>query len=44
VRQIHRELTRQQNVEKARAELAQITSEEKRLTRLVREGKVNPIQ
>ena len=33
-----RELTRQQNVQKAKAELAQITSEEKRLTRLVREG------
>jgi len=33
-----RELTRLQNVQKAKAELAQITSEEKRLTRLVREG------
>ncbi len=33
-----RELTRRQNVEKAKAELAQIASEEKRLTRLVREG------
>ncbi|MGH9367971.1 MAG: HlyD family secretion protein [Thermoanaerobaculia bacterium] len=33
-----RELTRRQNVEKAKAELAQIASEERRLTRLVREG------
>ncbi len=33
-----RELTRRQNVEKAKAELAQILSEEKRLARLVREG------
>jgi HlyD family secretion protein len=33
-----RELTRRQNVEKAKAELAQIASEEKRLTRLVKEG------
>ena len=33
-----RELTRQQNVEKARAELAQIQSDERRLARLVAEG------
>jgi multidrug resistance efflux pump len=33
-----REMTRQQNVQKAKAELAQITSEEKRTARLVREG------
>jgi HlyD family secretion protein len=33
-----RELTRRQNVEKAKAELAQIMSEEKRIARLVREG------
>jgi multidrug resistance efflux pump len=33
-----RELTRVQNVEKAKAELAQITSDEKRLSRLVGEG------
>jgi multidrug resistance efflux pump len=33
-----RELTRKQNVEKARAELAQIQSDERRLARLVAEG------
>ncbi|HEY7113502.1 MAG TPA: efflux RND transporter periplasmic adaptor subunit [Thermoanaerobaculia bacterium] len=33
-----RELTRRQNVEKAKAELAQIVSDEKRLSRLVGEG------
>jgi HlyD family secretion protein len=33
-----RELTRRQNVEKAKAELAQIASDEKRLARLVSEG------
>ena len=33
-----RELTRQQNVEKARAELAQIQSDERRISRLVAEG------
>jgi multidrug resistance efflux pump len=33
-----RELTRRQNVEKAKAELAQIASDEKRLARLVKEG------
>ncbi|HTO77435.1 MAG TPA: efflux RND transporter periplasmic adaptor subunit, partial [Thermoanaerobaculia bacterium] len=33
-----RELTRRQNVEKAKAELAQIMSDEKRLSRLVGEG------
>jgi HlyD family secretion protein len=35
---VARELTRRQNVEKAKAELAQITSDEKRVGRLVREG------
>jgi multidrug resistance efflux pump len=33
-----REMTRRQNVEKAKAELAQVASEEKRMTQLVREG------
>ncbi|MGE5275808.1 MAG: HlyD family secretion protein [Acidobacteriota bacterium] len=33
-----RELTRRQNVEKAKAELAQIVSDEKRMARLVRDG------
>jgi HlyD family secretion protein len=33
-----REMTRRQNVEKAKAELAQIASDEKRIGRLVREG------
>jgi multidrug resistance efflux pump len=33
-----KELTRRQNVEKAKAELAQISSDEKRIARLVREG------
>ena len=35
---VARELTRRQNVEKAKAELAQIVSDEKRMTRLVRDG------
>ena len=35
---VARELTRRQNVEKAKAELAQIVSDEKRMARLVRDG------
>lgn len=35
---VAREMTRRQNVEKAKAELAQVASEEKRMTQLVREG------